>query len=97
MPTYDYICNACKHEWDELHSIADRKTPESNPCPSCLQIGAVSQTLKHTMLTFGDPVRMGHIKPPIEFQERLQQIHDNTPGSRIADTSNITQIKNNKR
>lgn len=32
MPTYDYKCDACKHEWEEFQSI---KADPTKKCPSC--------------------------------------------------------------
>ncbi len=93
MPSYDYICSACNKNWDEMHSITDRKIPESRPCPKCGSENTVEQSIVISPLSIGDPVRMGHIKPPKAFQDRLQQIHNKTPGSRMDKTSTITPIK----
>ena len=32
MPTYDYICDACKHTWEEFQSITAKPTKK---CPKC--------------------------------------------------------------
>ncbi len=32
MPTYEYICNACQHEFESFHSI---KAPPISVCPKC--------------------------------------------------------------
>ena len=32
MPIYEYACNACGHEWDELQKIGDRPRRK---CPDC--------------------------------------------------------------
>jgi len=32
MPTYDYRCNACGHQFDELQSFSD---PPLTKCPKC--------------------------------------------------------------
>lgn len=32
MPTYDYRCDACKHQWEEFHSMTAKPTEK---CPSC--------------------------------------------------------------
>jgi putative FmdB family regulatory protein len=32
MPTYDYVCDACGHEFDELQSFSD---PVLTKCPKC--------------------------------------------------------------
>jgi putative FmdB family regulatory protein len=35
MPTYDFMCDVCEHQFDSFLSIADRDTPQS--CPECQQ------------------------------------------------------------
>ena len=35
MPTYDYICKKCGHEFEEFHSISDDPV---RVCPECGQI-----------------------------------------------------------
>lgn len=32
MPTYEYVCKACEHEWEEFQSI---KADPSKKCPEC--------------------------------------------------------------
>lgn len=32
MPTYDYKCEACQHQWEELQSI---KAQPTKKCPNC--------------------------------------------------------------
>jgi putative FmdB family regulatory protein len=32
MPTYDYICNACGHEFEQMQSMSDEPL---KICPSC--------------------------------------------------------------
>jgi putative FmdB family regulatory protein len=32
MPTYDYVCNSCGHEWDEFKSMT---APVTKKCPKC--------------------------------------------------------------
>jgi putative FmdB family regulatory protein len=40
MPTYDYECSACKHKWEEFHSI---KAEPTKKCPACKKLKAVRQ------------------------------------------------------
>ena len=35
MPTYDYQCEACNHQFDQFQSIASRDAPCEEPCPEC--------------------------------------------------------------
>jgi len=32
MPTYDYLCKACNHTWEEFQSITAKPTKK---CPEC--------------------------------------------------------------
>lgn len=32
MPTYDYVCKACDHTWEEFQSIT---APPTKKCPEC--------------------------------------------------------------
>jgi putative FmdB family regulatory protein len=32
MPTYDYVCDACEHEWEEFQSMSAKPTKK---CPEC--------------------------------------------------------------
>ena len=43
MPTYDYICAACDHEWEEFQAMSakpSRKCPECGKLKAKRQIGA---------------------------------------------------------
>lgn len=35
MPTYDYQCEACNHQFDMFESIGTRDAPCDQPCPEC--------------------------------------------------------------
>lgn len=37
MPTYDYVCEACKHPWEEFQSIMAKPTRK---CPACKKLKA---------------------------------------------------------
>lgn len=45
MPQYSYRCTTCSHTFEKVSSIANRKQPESELCPSCLDKGCVIQTI----------------------------------------------------
>jgi putative FmdB family regulatory protein len=38
MPTYEFQCKECKHEWEDFMSI---KAPDPEECPSCKVKGQV--------------------------------------------------------
>ena len=35
MPTYDYQCETCNHQFDRFELIATRDEPCKKPCPEC--------------------------------------------------------------
>ena len=35
MPTYSFICEACKYNFDESLTMADNQKPTTKPCPKC--------------------------------------------------------------
>jgi putative FmdB family regulatory protein len=37
MPTYEYRCNACEHEWDEFQPMSAKATRK---CPKCRKLKA---------------------------------------------------------
>lgn len=79
MPTYEYSCSSCENKWEESHKISERKTPESLPCPKC---GAKTVTQGiFTAPPFGDPVRLGLIKPNSGFKEVIAKVKERSPGS----------------
>jgi putative FmdB family regulatory protein len=45
MPTYEYICTACQHEWEEEQSIKDEPLER---CPSCKKKKARRQISRGT-------------------------------------------------
>lgn len=40
MPTYDYKCEACDHQWEEMQSIKSNPTKK---CPKCGKLKAQRQ------------------------------------------------------
>jgi len=35
MPIYEYHCESCNHEFEELLNVSKRDEPINNPCPEC--------------------------------------------------------------
>ena len=35
MPTYSFVCEACKHNFEEFLSMANNDKPLKEPCPKC--------------------------------------------------------------
>ena len=78
MPTYQYLCQLCGHEFDALRKIADRHIPETEPCPSCGE-KAVEFKISAPLNSFADPVRLGRIKPNQDFRETMKHIKKGNP------------------
>lgn len=73
MPTYDYVCSACQHTFDEILKIDDRAIPTTKPCPVCNKEGTVSMSFGTPSLL--SPFRVdGLKKPSSQFKERIGQI-----------------------
>lgn len=51
MPTYAYRCKGCNHEFEKISKIADRKEPESQPCPECNEV-KVEHTLTPVAMSY---------------------------------------------
>lgn len=97
MPSYDYICKECKEHWVEFHSIANRKEPESKPCPKCGKEKCVEQSITISpvamSVTLESSRAINKLNNGSKFKEKLQQIHDSTPGSQLHKSSTIVDIK----
>lgn len=97
MPIYDYHCSNCKHVWEGLYSISGRKSPESEPCPSCNVVGKVEQTIVFSTLsvncTSEATKALNKLNRGSKFKDKMQQIHDKTPGSMMHKTSKFIEIK----
>lgn len=82
MPTYNYMCENCKHEFEELLKLAERELPCQNRCPACHKLG-VEQIIKSTAVV-ADTTRLNFEKrTDSRLKERLQQIKSKFPGSTI--------------
>lgn len=53
MPTYEFICDKCKHQFEELLSINDRENPIKEKCPSCKKKGGVNRNYNSYTQTIG--------------------------------------------
>lgn len=78
MPTYDYSCELCDHEFDSIRSIANRLAPEEEPCPEC---GAkrVKFKISVPLNSYMDPHRLGRLKHNDDFKESMRQIKKGNP------------------
>lgn len=96
MPQYDYRCSECRFVWDEYHKMSDNKLPESMPCPECLTVGTVLQTVAFTNIPLSYTMEATTALKKLNrsaFAEKLNQIHRETPGSNLHNTSNFVEVK----
>jgi len=85
MPTYEFKCHDCGHEFERMLKMADYKLPESEPCPNCgeykvtrhITANGLSAMKTHYGL---DDARK---KLPSEFKETMNLIKKGNPGSTI--------------
>ena len=95
MPIYDYHCSACNETWEDVLKMADRKLPEISPCPKCNVRGQVEQSIVNTNLGMSYSLETSRAMKSLgrsKFQEKLSEIHANTPGSLLDKSSTITPI-----
>ena len=83
MPTYDYKCEKCEHEFEEMLSILRRKEPTEVPCERQLHRAAPicggEIKMKTVAPGIGDPLKMGLVKPDGRYVEKLKEIKKNHP------------------
>ena len=80
MPTYQYKCNECGNEFEEIHRVADREIPVDTLCEICGQgnIELVPQLL--TTISMRGSWRQ-HTSDG--WKDRLKEIKRSNPGSRL--------------
>lgn len=83
MPTYIYECKACSHHWEEVLYVDERKQPLDKPCPECEAEKQIVMLMGAPSI--GDPVRLGRVKPPSDFRDRIKQIKKATPKNNLPD------------
>jgi putative FmdB family regulatory protein len=80
MPTYEYRCETCGKEWEEVRKISERKDPCETPCPECKANGVVLKISKSAVV---DPFAVRGHQNTSDFKDTLSRIHENNPGSQI--------------
>jgi len=97
MPIYDYTCNSCKQSWDEFKSISNRKVPETLPCPKCGAENCVEQSIVLNAVAMSATLEstraINKLNNASKLKDRLQHIHENSPGSTLKSASTIIDIK----
>ena len=86
MPTYDYRCEKCGHEFEIMLPIARRKepveTPSARESPVCG--GEVKQIIVSAS-GLADPVRLGIRKPDDGFKDMMRRMKKNVHGAQNMD------------
>lgn len=91
MPTYDYACTQCGHEFDAIRRIADRMEPCDDPCPECGLL-TVEFKISAPLNSYMDPLRLdGRVKANDDFRETMRHIKKGNPDSKRLGLKN--QIK----
>ena len=83
MPTYDYKCEKCGHEFEEMLPISRRNEPTEVSCERQLHraspICGGEIKIKVVAPGIGDPLKMGLKKPDGRYVEKLKEIKKNHP------------------
>lgn len=74
MPTYEYKCQSCGKELTLRKSIAERKIPETLPCPECKEITIKNIMSKTSVVSAHRLSGTTSSQPGGDFKERMQQI-----------------------
>jgi len=80
MPTYQYKCNECENEFEEIHRIADREVPVDKLCGVCGQGNIKLIPQSPSMVSMRDGWRR-HTDQG--WKDHLKQIKRNNPGSTL--------------
>ena len=80
MPTYDYVCDACDHAFEQTRMISERDQPISEPCPKCQKEGEVRRDWSLTTPGLG----ADHTLTPDKatggrWSELMNRMKDNVP------------------
>ena len=83
MPTYDYKCEKCEHEFEEMLLISKREEPTKVPCQECG--GEVKMTLAAPYFGY-DNIKTRHStnnKEPGWFSDKIKDMKRNIPGNTL--------------
>jgi putative FmdB family regulatory protein len=77
MPTYDYKCNKCEHQWEDFYSMANMEQPITEPCPECKEEGHVIKCVTSPGgVVIDDNNRRQLENPKGPMKEILQRVKD---------------------
>lgn len=84
MPTYDYVCTECGHEFEEMLLISKREEPTQQPCSEC---GKETVNMKVAVPYFAyDNISTSKSqkKPPSWMTDKLKTIKKEQPKSTMS-------------
>lgn len=96
MPTYDYKCDACQHQWEEFQSI---KADPTKKCPSCgkskarRQIGGGAGLIFKGSGFYLTDYRSDSYKKAAEADQKASSSADTAPKSDSSSTSTNSSSK----
>ena len=80
MPTYDYKCEKCGHDFEEMLPIIRRHEPTEHPCPFPTCGGVVELQVAAPGFAYDNIPSKGHPKKtPDWMTDRLKDIKKNQP------------------
>ena len=80
MPTYQYKCNECGNEFEEIHRVSDREIPVDTLCEVCGQGNIMLVPQIPSMISMRGSWRQ-HTSDG--WKDRLKEIKRSNPGSRL--------------
>jgi putative FmdB family regulatory protein len=81
MPTYNYKCSNCGHEFEQFLSMKDNDKPTHEPCIKCNQL-TIKQIIIQSSLVTEINVEQKY-KQPEDWKAFLRHIKRKNPGSNI--------------
>ena len=83
MPTYDYKCGNCDHEFEEILLISKREEPTKVPCQECG--GEVKQIIAAPYFGY-DNIKTRYStnnKEPGWYSDKIKDMKRNIPGNTL--------------
>lgn len=84
MPTYDYMCHACAHQFESFQRMADMEVPLKEPCPACGITGEVEKIIIQNAPLVSGVQGVTHSVPD-GFRDVIKKIKKDHPLGNIGD------------
>lgn len=79
MPTYDFYCKECLHDWEVFLPMSKIDEPISNPCPNCSKVGSIERIVCSPGIHFRFMGSTIQSHAPEGFKEVLRTMKKNHP------------------